>query len=75
MTHREAIEIIEARDGHAHGRYRFLCSEANPDAGQRAAYRAHVVRRASRAEEPAPRVQLRSAPELIPYLRGGCCGG
>jgi hypothetical protein len=50
MTLAEAVEIIVRRT--RHGRYRWLCSDKNPDIAQRDGYRALVLRMAGEPEPP-----------------------
>jgi hypothetical protein len=83
MTLDEALDIV-ATD---HLRYRWLCSEDNPDVAQRDAYRALVIRRATgEPEAPMPGPILTTSlaqefaappstePPRIP-IPGKCCGG
>ena len=83
MTWTDALEVCLARG--RPGRYRWLCSEANPNARQREAYRRHVLRLATgeEAARPAPRAtrpapvppavdwssRIRECPDFHP----GCC--
>ncbi len=57
MGWEEALEIAVAR--HRCLRWRWLCSEANPDAGQRDAYRRHMIELAA-PSYPAMAVQARN---------------
>jgi hypothetical protein len=62
MTWADAVELEVSRGGNH--RYRWLCSDDNPDAEQRAAYRAFLVRKATGQPEPATiplRVSIRAA--------------
>lgn len=52
MTWTEAILLVVAESGHQ--RYYWLCSDENPDAEQREAYRALMVRKATGQAEPVP---------------------
>ena len=85
MTLADAIDAVVGSTGHQ--RYRFLCSEANPNARQREAYRRHVLRLATgeEAARPAPRA-TRPAPARpepgvdwssrireCPDFHPGCC--
>ena len=66
MTLDDALTIVIARTGHE--RYRWLTSDANPDATQRDGYRASILRQAG---APAPPVPAPSGPTSL----GNCCGG
>lgn len=44
MTWEQALDLVVSRTGHQ--RYRWLCSEDNPDTEQRAAYRRLVISQA-----------------------------
>lgn len=59
MTLPEAIELVVSRTGHE--RFHWLCSDANPDAASREAYRALVLRMAC-GQMPAPP----ETPSLVP---------
>jgi hypothetical protein len=64
------LEALDALASHSHlERYRFLCFD-HPDQETRAAYREHVVRKATGEPPPGPR-----AIEKPPQRVGGCCGG
>lgn len=71
MTLAEALNIVIARTGHQ--RFRFLCSEANPDPVSREGYRRAVL---TMAGEPAPEPPPPRPDRPIPYAPrpGGCCG-
>jgi hypothetical protein len=77
----EAIEVVISRTKHT--RFRWLCSEENPDAQARLGYRRQMV-------EMATGTRLPPEPEVFPDItahlveafqmqaqprRGGCCGG
>ena len=73
MTLEEAIEVVVARTKHE--RYRWLCSDENPDAWSREGYRLLMLELAG-APAPTPT----PTPEdlaLRAYVakHGGCCGG
>ena len=73
MTLPEALNIVIARTGHE--RFRFLCSEANPDRDTREGYRALVLRLAAQAPgDPPPELAPRPAPIVYAPRFGGCCG-
>lgn len=71
MTWQEAVEIVVTRTGH--GRYEWLCSDANPDAGSREGYRRLVLRMAGEPVNPggappeihAGRIPLRDSIRLV----------
>lgn len=66
MTLAEALEIVIARTKHE--RYRWLCSDANPDAESREAYRGLMVRLASDGDlppQPPPPRPLSRTLELL----------
>ena len=74
MTLTQALDIVIDRTGHE--RFRFLCSEANPDRDTREGYRALVLDMAEgRAPSPPARSELRTAAQPIPFKPGSCCGG
>lgn len=60
MTWIEALDLVVART--RHGRYRWLCSDANPNTRQRDAYRRAMLRKAG-APEPPP---MAAAPRPSP---------
>jgi hypothetical protein len=78
MTLDEAIDLEVARTGNP--RFRFLCSDLNPDVESRDAYRAHMLERAGVPIPPAP-IPAPSPPpdpwnDLIlscPDYNPGCC--
>jgi hypothetical protein len=77
MTWQAALETEVSRTKHA--RYRWLCSDANPDAETREGYRALMIRRATgEPDPPAPepivalaavaQVASQGPPEVDPWL-------
>ncbi len=66
---KESLDIVIRETGHH--RYRWLCSEENPDTRQREKYRALVVRKATGEPEPAPE----QSAALRAYLARHGCGG
>lgn len=70
MTWLDALEIVIARTRHE--RYRWLCSEANPDAEQRDAYRRHMLTRAGHPAPAQPPAPIPAAFTGVPL--GRCCG-
>lgn len=79
MTWLDALEIVVARTGHV--RYRWLCSDDNPDADQRDAYRIQVIAEAC-GEPPRPSVrealdglaEMRACPHRDERTDCGCGG-
>jgi hypothetical protein len=67
MEWQEAIELVP--EGKIE-RFRWLCSEANPDPETRDAYRALMVRRATGEPEPTP-----ADASLVAYVTRHGCGG
>jgi hypothetical protein len=65
----EAIEIAVQQEGHE--RYRWLCSDDNPDVRQREAYRALMVRKATGQPEPSSSNDA----ALRAYVAAHGCGG
>lgn len=77
MSWKLALEIVVARTGH--NRYRWLCSDANPDEEARAAYRRLVAFLAAEEEtdvERAARLIAEDPPGRVTGLPGPgrCCG-
>ena len=84
MSWEEALELVIASTRHE--RFRWLCSEDNPNAEQRDSYRRYVVYMAT-GEQLAPPTQ--PTPFVVPpayamgwkhclyatHEPGGCCGG
>jgi hypothetical protein len=68
MNWTESLDIVVSRTGHE--RYRELCADANPDVGQRDAYRALMIRQATDEPEPSPEDRA-----LRAYVSGHPCGG
>jgi hypothetical protein len=69
MSYADALNFVIAATGIE--RYRWLCSEENPDIEQREGYRAYVIRQALGLPEPVPGItptpdERRANP--------GCCG-
>jgi hypothetical protein len=78
MTLADALDIQIARTGHA--RYRWLCSEDNPDHAQRDAYRRLVIQQASGPWPPQPDLAVQAIADIrqsgvTQTARRGCCGG
>jgi len=76
MTLPEALDLVVARTSHE--RYRWLCSDDNPDAAQREAFRRYVIEQASGELERLPtkaalKVDYGNQPAPPPF-RGSCCG-
>ena len=74
MTLPEALDILVAHTGHE--RYRWLCSDDNPDQAQRDAYRRLVIEQANpdfASQLAADREAGIFAVETTP--RSSCCGG
>lgn len=67
---REALEIVVAMTRHE--RFRWLCSDENPDAASRRGYRARVVRIAAEGLDPPTPEDL--ALRALVAKSGGCCG-
>jgi len=68
----EAIAIVVTRTGVA--RYRFLCSDANPDTWSREGYRRWVLEQAGQpAPEPSPPTPEDLALRAHVVRHGGCC--
>jgi hypothetical protein len=70
MTWSEALEIVVSQT--THERFRWLCSDDNPDAGSRSGYRALVIRLAT-GEPPAE--TSAEDKELRAYVTQHPCGG
>ncbi len=64
MTWEECIDLVVIITNHQ--RYRWLCSDENPDVRQREKYRALVIRKATGEPDPPP---------LVPIPSGKPCGG
>lgn len=71
MTWQDALDAVVARTPHE--RYRWLCSDENPDVRQRERYRALMVRIASGEPDPDPDPDPASA-ALQAYTQAHPCG-
>lgn len=69
MTLNDALDIVVSRTRHE--RYRWLCSEDNPDVAERDGYRDHVMKLAT-GQQPATRTIRIPATSPAPVI--GCCG-
>lgn len=73
MGWQEALDVVVGRTRHE--RYRWLCSEANPDEWSREAYRGQVLTMATgEPVAPAP-IRTRAATGTVRVRAAGCCGG
>lgn len=73
MTWPEALEIVLVRTRHE--RYRWLCSEENPNVEQRDAYRIQIVQMVEGPLDDIARMERAYAIHGTQPLKGGCCGG
>lgn len=72
MTWLDALEIVATRTGVE--RYRWLCSEANPNPETRAGYRAFMLAQAGEpAPQPPPSDPWRAKIRACPHYEPGCC--
>jgi hypothetical protein len=69
MTIEHALDLVVARTGHI--RYRWLCSDENPNVEQREGYRRVVLAKASGQRIKPIAVDYGDPP---PARKGGCCG-
>jgi len=69
MNWTEALDLVVEQTGHA--RYRWLCSEDNPDVRQRESYRSLMIRQATGQHEPA----RDNDAALRAYMAAHGCGG
>ncbi len=69
----EALEIVLVRTRHE--RYRWLCSEENPNVEQREAYRAQIVQMAEGPLDDVTRMERAYAVQGTQPINGGCCNG
>jgi hypothetical protein len=73
MSWTDALELVVAATGHE--RYRWLCSEDNPDPGSRDGYRGLMVR-LSAGDEAAPSAPTPEDLALRAHVaKHGCCPG
>jgi hypothetical protein len=72
MNLEQALDILIARTGHE--RYRWLCSEDNPDVIGRDAYRALVITQAEGKPTQDP-AEVLGSEALRAYLADHPCGG
>ena len=73
MTLAEALDRIVADTGHE--RYRWLCSEDNPDVGQREGYRQIVMEHAGQPRDPAAEaIATVRQSGVTETPKRGCCG-
>jgi hypothetical protein len=72
MTFADALNQVVAETGHE--RYRWLCSDANPDVNKRIGYQALVMRKAG-VPGPLPAMPITvDYGDPAPVRKGGCCG-
>jgi len=70
MNWTDALDLIVEQTGHA--RYRWLCSEDNPDASRREAYRALMIRQAAGEPEPSSDDDAQLRAHVARHGCGGC---
>lgn len=69
---RDALETVVARTRHE--RFRFLCSDENPDAASRQGYRLQVIKIAAEGLATPTPEDLALRADLERYGCGGCGG-
>ncbi len=68
----DMLQILHDATGHRYSlvpRYRWLCSDDNPNVEQRAGYRRLMIEKATGEPSTPP-----TRPNRQPPVRGGCCG-
>ncbi len=71
MTLSAALDLIVSRTGHQ--RYRWLCSDDNPNVAQRESFRAWVIQQAEADSIPAHiPIRITYAEDDAPRTRRGC---